>query len=191
MPDNDAFADRRRAAEEDFFQKRDREILENMRKAAAAERRRTEMGAAIGVADAETLRELEELGFTPDTIVLLPLVPVVQVAWAEGGVSTAERDLLVQLARSRGIAEGSAADQQLSQWLTRPPDSRVFAGATRLVRAMLDANPPAQGDLDADALVRYCEKIAEASGGFLGLNRISSEERALLATVATALKSRG
>ena len=60
------------------------------------------------------LRELQVLGFTPETVALLPLVPLVQMAWAEGGVSDAERRLILQFARTRGIEEGSGADRQLA-----------------------------------------------------------------------------
>ena len=47
----------------------------------------TDMIAKTGLSDPELLRDLNELGFTPETVTLLPLVPIVQVAWAEGGVS--------------------------------------------------------------------------------------------------------
>ncbi len=54
---------------------------------------------------------------------------------------------------------------------------------------MLDA-PAGDHSLSADDLVKYCESIAAASGGILGINRISAEERALLNTIANDLKSR-
>jgi len=38
--------------------------------------------------------------------------------------------------------------------------------------------------------VKYSENIAEASGGIFGLNRISGEERALLAALAKELKGK-
>jgi hypothetical protein len=104
-------------------------------------------------------------------------------------VSDAERQLIVKLARSRGIAEGSAADQQLSGWLAVRPGDHVFTRATRLIRAMLASS--AQSGLTADDLVAYCESIAAASGGVFGMKRISSEERALLTTLASQLKARG
>ena len=126
--------------------------------------------------------------FTPDTVSLLPLVPVVQVAWAEGGVTAAERTALVTLARSRGIEAGSAADAQLAQWLDAKPSDTVFASATRLIRAMLDAS--AQPNINADDLVAYCERIAAASGGMLGIRSVSAEERALLASITADLKGR-
>ena len=110
------------------------------------------------------------------------------MAWAEGGVSGAERYLIVQLARSRGIEPGTAADQQLAEWLVARPAEKVFTGATRLISAMLKA--PGAQDLSADDLVKHCESIAAASGGLFGVNRISGEERRLLIELAAQLKSK-
>jgi len=188
MVDKDIFAERGRSLEEDYFRKKDRELIEKMRQAAAADQARTEMGQKVGITDPALLTELESLGFTPDTVTLLPLVPVVQVAWAEGGVSPQERAMLVKLARSRGITEGSAADRQLTAWLASNPGEAVFGKATRLIRAMLDS--PEHGHVTADGLVQQAEAIAAASGGILGIHKISAEERQLLASLAEQLKSR-
>ena len=130
------------------------------------------------------------LRFHTDTVVLLPLVPLVQVAWAEGGVSPQERALIVDLARKRGVQEGSAADRQLAEWLAERPDDDVFTRAARLIRAMLQAGSEETHDLSPDDLVKYCESIAAASGGLLGIGRVSSEERALLKRLADQLKAR-
>ena len=188
MSDRDHFAERGRSLEDDYFRKKDQELIEKLRSAAAAERARAAMGQRVGITDPELLQELEARGFTPDTVVLLPLLPAVQMAWAEGGVSAAERDLIVQLARSRGVEEGSAADRTLAGWLDARPGERVFANAARLIRAMLES--PGAHDLTADALVEHCESIAAASGGVLGRNRVSAEERRLLTALADELKAR-
>lgn len=182
MPDQDA-----RSREEEYFWKRDQELIAKMRRQAAADQAQRELGAKVGLDDPELIQELHALGFTTETVALLPLAPLVQMAWVEGGVSDAERRLIVQLARSRGIAEGTAADRQLSAWLERQPEPQVFTRATRLIRAMLAA-PTAQAGLSADDLVKYCESIAAASGGILGIKKISAEERALLSTIAASLK---
>jgi hypothetical protein len=189
MPDNDAIRERGRSLEEDYFRKKDRELIEKMRRAAAAEDARKDLSSKTGLHDPELLQELEALGFTPETVALLPLVPVVQMAWAEGGVTDAERKLLIQLARARGIMEGGVADRMLAEWMERRPGPQVFERAMRLVRAMLAA-PGQDAALTADELVKYAEDIASASGGIFGINKISSEERALLASIARDLKSR-
>jgi len=185
MADNEA-----RSREDEYFWKRDQELIEKMRRAALAEQANREMGTKVGLTDPEMTQELAALGFTIDTVELLPLMPLIQMAWAEGGVSDAERQLIIKLARSRGIAEASAADRQLSTWLTTSPDAQVFARSTRLIRAMLTSPTPAQAGLTPGALVSYCEEIAAASGGILGMRKISAEERALLSQIATALESR-
>ena len=190
MPDHDAVAKRGRALEDDYFRKKDRELIEKIRQAAAVEQARQDLGRKAGLEDPELVQELLDLGFTPDTVGLLPLVPIVQMAWAEGGITTAERELILRLARSRGIEAGSTADQQLTEWLTHQPVEDVFARARRLIRAMLDSASAPAGDLNANDLVAYCEEIASASGGILGIGRVSSEERALLASIAADLNAR-
>lgn len=187
MSNGDGITDDVRKREEEYFRKRDRELIERMRQAAAAAESRKELENASGIHDAALLQDLEALGFTPDTIPLLPLVPVIQVAWAEGGVSTAERTMIVSLARARGIGAGSAADHQLTEWLDRRPSGDTFAKAGRLISAMLESS---EGGTSADDLIKYCEQIAAASGGVFGIGKVSAEERAVLEQIASQLKKR-
>ena len=188
MANDDLFG--KRDHEEDYFRKRDRELIERMRKAAAKEDEHRPLGARTGIHDPELLRDINALGFSPDTVSLLPLVPILQVAWADAEVSPAERKMILDIARLRGIAEGSAADQQLAHWLTQRPAPAVFSGAGRLVAAMLAAGSDTTHDLSTDDLVKYCEKIAAASGGILGLAKVSAAERDAIEQVQKTLKSR-
>lgn len=193
MTEHDSLAERGRALEEDYFRRKDRELIEKMRLAATAEEDRGAMGRRTGLDDPATLTELQALGFTPDTVALLPVLPVLEIAWAEGEITTAERALIVRFARTRGIDEHGAADEQLARWMTHRPDDTVFQGARRLVTAVLSSESSrAPGRLTADDLVAYCEEIAAASGGLLGLRlgSISAEERELLSRLASDLKSR-
>ena len=182
--------DERQKRIEGIFLAKEIEEKERLRQAAleeeAREEARNELRARTGLPDPD-LKELESLGFTPDTVSLLPLVPVVQVAWAGGEVTDAERTTLLKLARARNIEDGSAADKQLKEWLSHRPKEKVFASAGHLIAAMLSG--PSAKNLSADELVKYCEIIASASGGVLGIHRISSEERALIASIASELRS--
>lgn len=184
MANDDLFG--KRDHEEDYFRKQDRELIERMRKAAAE----NEARERTGIQDPALLRDLSALGFTADTMSLLPLVPILQVAWADAEVSPDERKLVLEIARHRGIAEGSLADQQLAAWLTQRPAPSVFSGAGRLVAALLAEDSAATKDLSADDLVKYCENIAAASGGILGLAKVSAAERAAIEQVQHVLKNR-
>jgi hypothetical protein len=188
MANDDLFG--RRDHEEEYFRKQDRELIERMRRAAAADDARRPLGERSGIQDPDLLRDIAELGFTPDTVILLPLVPILQVAWADADVSPAERKLILEIARIRGIAEGTPAGQQLANWLAHRPSPAVFARAGRLVAAMLAAGSGTAQDLSPDDLVKYCESIAAASGGILGLAKVSAAERTAIEEVQQALKSR-
>ena len=181
-------ANNRRDHEEHYFRKHDQVLIERMRQASAADKARRALGEKTGLQDPELLQQIEQLGFTADTVSLLPLVPLLQVAWAEGTVSAPERALILDFARRRGIAEGTEADRQLGMWLDTRPAPVVFAQAKRLTNAILAADGAA--DLSGDDLVKECEAIAAASGGLLGIGRVSAEERSALQEIASALQRR-
>jgi len=189
MTEDNPLADRGRALEEDYFRKKDRELIEKMRAVDAAAKARKDLGASTGLSDPALLDELQTLGFTPETVPLLPLIPLVRVAWAEGGVSAQERKMVVDLARARGITAGSGADRQLADWLDRQPSEAVFTRAMRLISAVMSGQSANTASLSAEDLVKYCEEIAAASGGLLGIGKVSSEERKLLASIAAELKA--
>jgi hypothetical protein len=178
----------RRKQEDEYFQRKDRELIEKARLQARAQQELRELGEQIGVTDPEVSRELAELGFTIETVKLLILMPVLETAWAEGGVTAPERKLVVDLARARGIEEGSAADSQLAEWLDRRPGEGVFRSAGRLISALFASG--GRFDLTPEDLLKYCEAIADASGGLFGIKRVSSQERATLERIADEIKSR-
>jgi hypothetical protein len=187
---NDDVIHGKRENEEEYFRRQDQELIERLRTASAAEKARRDLDAATGLHDPELLKDVERLGFTAETASLLPLIPILQVAWAEGHVTPAERTLILDVAGHRGIVKDSPAGRQLATWLEHAPAPSVFKGAMRLIKAMLAAGPTAGGGLTADDLVKYCEAIAHASGGILGIGSVSSGERAVLQQIETVLNER-
>jgi hypothetical protein len=185
---DDPLSDRKRKNEEEYFQRKDRELVEKLRQQALAEKQLRELGQSIGVTDPTISHELAELGFTLETVKLLPLVPVLEMAWAGGGVTPEERKMVIELARARGIEQESTADHQLQGWLDLRPDDSMFRRAGRLISALLTSGGRIQ--LTADDLLKQCEAIADASGGLFGIGRVSADERATLERIAAEIKSR-
>jgi hypothetical protein len=179
---------RKRAHEEEYFLKKDLELIDKIKQKAKAEQQLRALGEGIGVTDPEISRELADLGFTVQTVRLLPLMPVLEMAWAEGGVTAGERKMVVEVARARGIEEGSTADRQLTEWLDRRPDEEVFRRAGRLISALFESG--GRFNLTRDDLLEYCAAIADASGGLFGFGRVSSDERATLERITNEIKSR-
>jgi hypothetical protein len=187
MSDKNSLSERQRGLETEYFRKKEQELIEKMRRRAALAEDRQQMAEATGVADHEVLEALQELGYTAMTIRLMPIVPLVQVAWAEGGVTANERKLLLEIAEARGITPGTPAYDQLVGWLEREPPQEFYDNTLRGLRILLEAIP---GDLREESrrsLVEYCAQIAEVSGGILGFGKFSDDERKLIARIATEI----
>lgn len=188
MAESDALGNRRRGLEEEYFRKREQELIEKMRQRAAADAARRKMGEQAGVADEEILQDLQALGYTADTVMLLHLVPLVQMAWAEGSVSDRERQLIIEAARARGIEAGSPADRQLAEWLAQRPSEELFDKTLRAVGAILESRSPEERAAGQRDLVSFCTAIASASGGILGFGAVTDEEKKLLARITQELE---
>nr|MBA3949577.1 hypothetical protein [Acidobacteriota bacterium] len=162
MSDKDAFKERGKALEDEYFHRKERELIEKMRAKARVDAAQQELGTHTGVADPQILADLHELGYTAETISLLHLVPLVQMAWAEGQVSRREHDLIIEAARARGIESGTAADTQLQGWLTTRPSDALFTTTLRAIAAMFASRSDEERAAGEKDLLSYLTSIASA-----------------------------
>jgi hypothetical protein len=188
MAEREFLGDRRRKEEEEYFHRQEQQLIEKLRQRSREDATRKSMVERTGVADQEVLRDLEALGYTPDTVMLLHLVPLVEMAWAEGGIAGRERELIVEAARARGIEAGSAADIQLASWLAARPPAEFFEKTLRLIAAILETRPPEEREASRRDLLSYSTAIASASGGILGFGKVSSEEQKVLARISQQIE---
>lgn len=188
MADDNAMAKRGKALEEEYFHRKEKELMEKLRQRRAAEAQMNELSEATGNPNEEILKTLQELGYTRDTVALLHLVPLLNVAWADGNVSRQEREMILEAARLHGVAEDSAGSRQLIDWLDNRPSEEFFAHTLRIVGDLLETTPLADGKVGSHGVLDDCRRVAAASGGLLGFgSKISDEEQALLQRIAAAL----
>src|SRR5262245_15705333 len=182
MAEKDKFAQREHWLEEEYFGRKNQELIEKLRERRAREEDRQKMGEMMGIADQEVLEALQDLGYTSETIPLLHIVPLVEVAWAEGGVADRERELIFKIAEARGIHPEGVAHEMLSHWLENKPSERFFESSLRAIHVVLGLLPEEQRQASGRDLITYCSQIASAvSSGIFGPGGISGEERALIA----------
>jgi hypothetical protein len=146
-----------------------------MREDARLERERQDMGGAAGISDEEILQQLQKLGFDTETVSLAHLVPLLQVAWAEGNVTKQERASILAEAVERGVQKDSVAYERLDRWLQYRPTDEFFEGTLGVLKSILATMPEEEGAALRRELVSKCMRVAAASGGFLGLGRRMSE----------------
>lgn len=191
MLEKDTFAELRHSREEEFFLRKEKELIEKLKQRAALEDELRRLHASKDIANEAILGDLEHLGFNRDTLSLMYLVPLLYVAWSEGFVTAPERAQIIEAARSRGIAEGSAADVQLARWLNVRPSDEFFETTFGIIQTLLDHLSPEESEARKQSLVAYCTQVASASGGLLGLwNTVSEIEHEAINHIATTLEEK-
>jgi hypothetical protein len=178
--------ERRRGLEEAFFAKHNRELLQRLREKAASETAIEDLKAASGVDDEALLGELVELGISSETLAALGLVPLVQVAWADGRMDAAESAAILEGAAAVGAEPGSPSYALLEGWLAEEPGSEMLSAWSQYVAGL--GAVCSKGSMDALKAVtlRRAERVAEAAGGVLGVHRVSGSEREVLSQIAEA-----
>ncbi len=177
----------RSAHEEEYFRRRNQELIEAMRKRMAVEAEAGEIEAETGVHDEVIVQHLAELGVTHDTVHMVHLVPLVEVAWADGEIQDYERLLLCKAADSAGITEGPAREA-FEELLDSRPTQGYFDAALDFVRAMLSVMDEEQARQAGGNLSELAHRIADAAGGVFGLwGRVADQEREVLKHIGEQL----
>lgn len=191
MPEKDMFAQRKTGLEEEYFRRKEQELVEQIRRRTAKKAEREEMAEAVGLADEEILATLQEMGYTRETVKLLHVVPLVQVAWASGSVTPRERDIVLRLCEWRGVEKDSPAWEQLNNWLDQRPSDEFFLTTLRVIRHLLEFQTVNERVAGRTDLISFCIRIATASGGFLGVgSKISEGEQTALDQIVEELTQR-
>ena len=182
----DWLGNRGHALEEEYFWKKEQELIARLREEGRLERERRALRDQLD-ADESLLVVLQEAGVTPDRLALLHLAPLVEVAWAEGEVTRRERELILAMAERRGAEPGDPVHTQLKEWLDADPGAEFLDRMDRGTRALLDTLEPVARDAARTDLLKCCTLVAEAAGGILGMAAVSPEERQALEHITSWL----
>jgi hypothetical protein len=176
--------DRGRSLEDEFFRREDQRLMARLNELKTAETTREALAKASGIAKPAVIEKLMELGIRAETVAALSIVPLVEVAWADGALDAKERRAVIERA---GVARGSMEGALLEAWLDRRPDPKLLTAWTHLIQGMcehLDADGAAR--LKAGLLER-AGAVAAASGGLFGVgSKVSRSEAAMLAKLEAA-----
>jgi hypothetical protein len=184
----DALDERRKALENEFFQKRDHEMLERLRQDRERAARREELAHASGIEDPSLLNRLLEQGVEPDSLSALVVTPLVLVAWADGSLKAAERKEVLDAAHELGVARGGAAHALLDDWLDHQPKAELGNAWVAYTQAVVSQLHPYDRARLAEHTLERARRVARAAGGVLGLGpHTSKAERAVLEKLEEAL----
>lgn len=167
--------------EEAFFRKRDAELIEQHRKIEKMERTRAAMAEISGIHDPAVLDKLIALEISPEVLASIAVVPLIEIAWADGHVDPREHKAVLAAAAENGMGKGSIDYDLFENWLKHRPPAALLDAWVHYIEGLC-ATMTAQECLALKAeLIGRARKVAEAAGGILGVAfKVSSHERAVL-----------
>lgn len=189
----DILREKERGEEAQYFRRKDQELIQKLREKAQLDDLHKRLGEKLQVEDPDLLQKVVAQGLTQESGPALLLAPLVQIAWAEGKVTPEERDEILEIARQRGIEDGSPAHAQLLEWLAKRPSDELFEVSEMSIKVGISVLPPTERDARIKDIVSQCRRVAAASGGsglarLLGLaHSVSQQEEIVLAAITARL----
>jgi uncharacterized tellurite resistance protein B-like protein len=162
--------------EDAYFRKQDQELRQRLRDQLSSN------ASTVGQAPRELpiAERLAGLGFSGERSKIFDLMPLVHVAWADGSVSRQERTAILDLLKGRGIEPGSEAFLMMETLLEARPSNDFLTQTLALLKEVV-------GDARSESIVELCLQIANASGGFMNIGKVSDAERRQIEAIAQAL----
>ncbi len=167
--------------EDAFFRKRDAELIEQHRKIERIKRTREALSELSGIHNPKVLDRLIELEISPEVVASIAIVPLVEIAWADGHVDEREHKAVLEAIVGIGIKKGSVDYALLDAWLKHRPPAKLLDAWVHYIDGLCETMILQERDALRSELIGRARKVAEAAGGILGLAfRISLEEHAVL-----------
>ena len=164
----------RKAVDKVHDQRRERQLQ------ALRDEERSKIAVALHTSE-DVAAEALELGFDATTSSVLPLIPLIQVAWVDGTMTESEAKKVLEIAKARNVHAPEALEF-LNMMLAKRPSAVFFERTDRVIAHIIAQDPSNEATSD---ILELAKAVAEASGGFFGLkNPVGVEEKALLAELA-------
>ena len=115
-----------RALTDSFFAEENARVMQEFKRAVAVEEKKIEFREYLNIDNEEVLDALVELAVEPEALVAFSLVPLVEVAWADGEIQPKERDAILKAAIDSGVEDNSPTYTLLKNWLQMQPSPLLF-----------------------------------------------------------------
>jgi hypothetical protein len=167
-----------------FFREQDAILMEEYHRLAKMKETKAALSKVSGIANDKILQKLVDLVIRPELAASLAMVPLIEVAWADGRVDEKEKAAVLAAAAQSYFAKNSVDYHLLEQWLEHRPPRRLLDAWTHYIQGLCETLTAAEKAVLKRELVGHARQIAKAAGGFMGLgSKISEAEQRTLDTL--------
>ena len=116
---------RGKTLEDLFFYKQDQALAEKKRLLQKMEHNLETLAGISGITDEVILQKLTQLNIQVEVLATLSIVPLVEVAWADGKLDDQEREAILSGAESHGVFKGHVNRSLFEHWLKNQPPKEM------------------------------------------------------------------
>jgi hypothetical protein len=183
----DIFQKRAMYLEEEYFRKKDFELLEKLKKVFQKKVDKESIRKATGVTNERLLDRLVEMQLNGELMGAFQLYPLVEIAWADGDLSESEAKSVLAAGEKQGIRPGTTAYRMLEDRLHKgvDPEARKiwFLYAEELKKVL----SPRELETFRHDLLERARGIVAATGHLERLLLDVGGERKVIAAIEKAL----
>jgi hypothetical protein len=175
--------------EDVFFLKKDKKLIDALQKMEKMKETKEVLAEVSGISNDDILHKLVELNVRPEVLATLALVPLVEIAWADGKVDAKEKAAVMQATHHSFIESSPADTELLERWMTIRPDPKLLDAWVVYVKGLCQKLTPQERDSLRDDIIGHAVDVAKSSGGFLGIGKKTSPaEQDMLDKLRAAFK---
>lgn len=137
----------------------------------------------------ELSRQLYRLGIDSESLDALLILPLIEVAWADGIVQRQEQQYIAGV--TQAWDPGEEAMLLVRTWIRYPPSEAYCERGRAALAALLNHSVPQHGPWDAQILLEEAHAVASVAGSWLPFLRVCRSEREVLAKLRQALIPEG
>jgi len=188
MDDTVFFQDKSgRVLEDIFFSKQDKILLDKLHQMEKMKETKKDLAQVSGITNDDILQKLVELNIRPEIVATLALVPLVEVAWADGKIEEKEKTAVLEAAGQSFVSKDSPDFDLLKRWMERKPDAKLLEAWEHYIKGLCEKLTEHQKTALKKDLLGHARQVAESAGGILGLgNKMSKLEQDILTKLESA-----
>lgn len=169
-----------RRLEDAFFLENDRKLIDQLHKMQKMKESMASLEMVSGIKNEAILKKLVELDIRPEIVAAITLVPIIEVAWADGKLDEKEKNAILKISAEHFGADHKIPEILITEWLTQKPAAQMLDAWVHYLQGLVELMSPEETAALKKTLLSQAREVAEASGGFLGLNKISAQEEKML-----------
>jgi hypothetical protein len=175
--------------EDAFFAQEDEKLIKELQSLQKMNSTKKELSAVSGIKNDAILEKLVSLDIRPETLASFTIIPLIEIAWADGSIDAQEQKSILSIIDNNGFfKKGNINYKLVEQWLKHKPKPELVEAWDIYIRGLCRHLPPEGKEILQKEILTNARIVAKSSGGFMGINNVSDAEEKVIKKLEAAFE---